>query len=142
MRLFVAKLAISGYLLMLAYTHYTQTILHNSLQQAVEANVEQLDIHSSNKEFLKTYLLNVMLLALSTSILMLFSHNVLPKVVCALGVGLWSYFSIFPGAPVTRMLAVKIMEEICIIGGLLFIAGSEYVEASFVLPAENLAEKQ
>jgi hypothetical protein len=40
------------------------------------------------------------------------------------------------------MLAVKIMEEICIIGGLLFIVGSEYVEASFVLPAENLAEKQ
>lgn len=25
------------------------------------------------------------------------------------------------------------MEEVCIMGGLLFIAGSEYIEASFVL---------
>jgi len=134
MRLFVAKLPISAYLLMLAYTHYTQTILHNTLQQAVEANVDQLDMHDRNKDFLKIYLVNVMLIALSTSVLMLFSHNVLPKVVCAGGLALWSYFSMFPGIPMNRMLAFKIMEEICIISGLLFIAGSEYVEASFVLP--------
>ena len=59
MRLFVAKLPISAYLLMLAYTHYTQTILHNTLQQAVEANVDQLDMHDRNKDFLKIYLVNV-----------------------------------------------------------------------------------
>jgi hypothetical protein len=29
---------------------------------------------------------------------------------------------------------LKIMEEVCIMGGLLFIAGSEYIEASLVLP--------
>lgn len=63
---------------------------------------------------------------------MTISRNILPKVICAIGLALWSYFSLFPGIPLERIL-LKTMEEVCIMGGLLFIAGSEYIEASFVL---------
>lgn len=82
-----------------------------------------------------------MFFALGTSVLMSISRNILPKVICAVGLALWSYFSLFPGIPLERIL-LKIMEEVCIMGGLLFIAGSEYIEASFVLstPPEQEAK--
>ncbi len=99
MRLVVAKLAISAYLLMIAYLHYSHEILNNTLKQAVEANIAQLSIHERTKEFLQLYLINAMYFAFTTSALMVISRNILPKVICALGLALWSYFSLFPGIP-------------------------------------------
>jgi hypothetical protein len=82
-----------------------------------------------------------MFFAFGTSVLMAISRNILPKVICAIGLGLWSYFSLFPGIPLERIL-LKIMEEVCIIGGLLFIAGSEYIEASFILSPPSEQEEK
>lgn len=123
MRLLVAKLAISAYLVFLAYSHFTEEVLRNTLKQAVELNIGELAVDERTKEFLRIYLSNAMLFALSVSVLAVVSRNILPKVVAAVGLALWSYFSIPPGVPI-QFILLKTMEEVCIMGGLLLIAGS------------------
>jgi hypothetical protein len=141
MRLLVGKLAISAYLLMLACLHFTDEILQNTLRQAVEANIAELSVHERTKEFLRLYLINAIYFAFATSALMVVSRNILPKVVCAVGLALWSYFSLPPGIPLQRIL-LKILEEICIMGGLLLIAGSEYIEASLFPSSPQEKERE
>lgn len=66
-----------------------------------------------------------MLFTLWTSILMIISRNILPKIFNIVGLLLWLYFGSHPEL-VIQTAMIKILEEIAIIGGLIFIAGSEY----------------
>lgn len=133
MQLFVAKLVISTYPLYLAYAHTMEEVLQGTLKQAVELNINQLPIHDRNKEFLRIYLINVILFTLCTSALMVLTRSILPKLISALGIALWAYFSIPPGIP-PQFIMLKILEEVSIIGGILLIAGSEYVNGALSIP--------
>lgn len=60
---------------------------------------------------------------------MIISRNILPKLFNIAGLMLWLYFGSHPEL-VIQTAMVKILEEIAIIGGLLYIAGSERVQFS------------
>jgi hypothetical protein len=129
MRLVAGKVGIAAYLLMLGYLYATDDILYNTLRQAVELNIAHLALEERTSEFLRLYLIRIMLFCLFASLLAVLSRNILPKVVTAVGLALWIYFSLPPNIPPQRIL-LKMAEEVCLIGGLLLIAGSEYIEAS------------
>lgn len=66
-----------------------------------------------------------MLFTLWTSVLTIVSRNILPKMFNVAGLLLWLYFGSHPEL-IIQTAMIKIVEEIAIIGGLIFIAGSEY----------------
>jgi hypothetical protein len=123
MRLILAKVSISLYLLFLTYSHLANDILDKTFRETVQENIARLDASERSKEFLKLYLVNLIYFMFGTSVLMVFSRNVLPKLVNAAGIALWIYFGTHPNM-VMRLYLQKMFEEICLIGGLLFIAGS------------------
>lgn len=70
-----------------------------------------------------------MLFAFWSSILTIISRNILPKIFNIAGLLLWLYFGSHPEL-IIQTAMVKIVEEIAIIGGLLYIAGCERVQLS------------
>jgi len=124
MRLLLCKIMVSGYLLSLAYLHHSDSILEHMLAQAVNANIENLNLHLQNRELLEMYLIKVLYYSFYASIFTIMSKNLIPKMVNIVGLLLWVYFSIHPLSPIQFQIG-RIAEHLCLVGGLLCIAGSE-----------------
>jgi hypothetical protein len=109
MRLIVAKIAISSYLVFMAYTHWKDEILENTLKEAVYKNIEGLNASDRFKEFLRLYLINIIYFTFFTSILTIISRSILPKMFNIFGLALWIYFSIHPNQ-IIQLVLQKILE--------------------------------
>lgn len=127
MRLVLAKLLISTYLCFHAYQIIFAQYNAEAYRKVVEMNVEELDLHPSNKQFLNLYLLRFIAFCFATSIVAVFSKNLLPKMLTIVGIALWVFFTFHPKLPPS----VKFMERcehVAIAGAMLFIGGSEFFE--------------
>lgn len=71
-----------------------------------------------------------------TSILTVVSRSILPKMFNVAGILLWMYFSVHPNMIPQRFMQ-RMMEDVCLAGGLLFIAGSEYLSPGLGLKMES-----
>ena len=77
-----------------------------------------------------------------SSVLTVVSRSVLPKIFNVVGILLFLYFSVHPNMSPQRFLQ-RMMEDVCVAGGMLFIAGSEYVSLELNLKMEsNMWEKE
>ena len=124
MRIFLSKLLISAYLLLVVYKYAGDAILFEGMQRILSENINELQIDKANKEFLHLYLMKSTLFCLGVSFISLFSKNVLPKMFMIAGVALWAAFTVHFASPLDMKISVY-TEHLLIIGGILYIAGSE-----------------
>lgn len=136
MKLIIAKTAISTYLLYVAYSYLSQDLLMGMLKESVAANIERLPIDQRSKEFLRLYLINAIMFTFLSSVLTVVTRSVLPKMFNVVGILLFLYFSVHPDMMPQRFLQ-RMMEDVCLAGGMLFIAGSEYVSQGLSLKMES-----
>ena len=136
MKLVIAKTAISAYLLYVAYSYLSQDLLMGMLKESVAANIERLPIDQRSKEFLRLYLINAIMFTFLSSVLTVVTRSVLPKMFNVVGILLFLYFSVHPDMMPQRFLQ-RMMEDVCLAGGMLLIAGSEYVSSGLSLKMES-----
>ena len=106
------------------------------LRESVAANIDRLHIDQRSKEFLRMYLINAIMFTFLSSVLTVVSRSILPKMFNVVGILLFLYFSVHPDMMPQRFMQ-RMMEDVCLAGGLLFIAGSEYVSAGLSLKMEE-----
>ena len=144
MRLVLAKSIISAFLCYQTYLLTYEQTSSKAIQKVVMLNIASLQLHNKNTEFLNQYLYLCISCCFLVSVLTVVSKNLLPKIIVIAGIMLWLVFGFHPQLqPQIRFM--QKCEYMTVVGGLLFIGGSEYFKknigfADIMKPSEASEE--